>query len=131
MESDFRAVLAGDPAIIALVSTRIYPKTYAQATVDPAIRYTRISGGLGMHMQGSDGLGSAIMQVDARSLTEKEVLSIQDAIVARLHAFRGVEGDTDFRLIELDSGPDGAFDSTGTKAYYTTRIDFAVSFRAA
>lgn len=131
METDFKAVLAGDPAIITLVSTRIYPKTYAQATGDPAIRYTRVGGGLGIHMQGSDGLGSAIMQVDARSLTEKEVLSIQDAIVARLHGFRGVEGGTDFRLIALDRGPTGDFDATGTKPYYTTSMDFAVSFRAA
>ena len=131
MEADFRSLLVGDPALVGLVAARVYPKTYAQATVDPAVRYTRITGGVGVHMRGSDGLFSATMQVDARALTEKEALAIQDAIIERLHCFRGVEGTTDFRLIVLDSGPRGAFDDTGPKSYFTTSMDFAVSYRAA
>ena len=56
METDFRSIIADDPAVKALVSTRIYPATYSQGAANPAVRYQKVTGSIGLHMQGSDGL---------------------------------------------------------------------------
>jgi hypothetical protein len=132
LETDFRALLVGDPALLGLVSTRVYLSTYAQATVSPALRYMKVTGGTGLHMGGSDGLSESTMQVDARSsLSAAEAISIRDAIVARLHGYRGIEGATDFRLIELTSDRGVSFDDTGTTKYYVASLDFDVWSRVA
>ncbi len=131
METDFRALLAGDPAIAALVGTRIYPTTYAQATTDPAVRYTKVAGSSGIHMSGADGLSESAIQVDVRALDAEDVLDIRDAIVSKLHGFRGGQGETEFRLIILDSDRGITFDATGPKKYYSASLDFNVWSRAA
>lgn len=131
METDFRALLADDGPTAALVSTRIYPSTYAQGAASPAIRYTRITGAPGLHMNGGDGLVSALRQVDVRALTAASALSVRDAIVAKLHAFRGTKGTTDFRVIALQSDRGIQFDETGPDAFYTASLDLEVWSRAA
>jgi hypothetical protein len=114
METDFKNLLTGDPAILALVSTRIYPSTYAQASSDPAARYQKITGNMGLHMQGSDGLSAA------------ESLALKSAIVARLHGFEGLQGSTNFRLIALRDDRGIKFEKTDSKSYYTASLDFDV-----
>ena len=137
LEGDFRALMTGDPAILALVSTRIYAATYPQGSSSPAIRYMKVSGATGVHMGGSDGLSESSMQVDARVAVADGVSaasvaeSIRDAVVNRLHAFRGVEGSTDFRLIELSADRGISFDDTGPTKYYTASLEFTVFSRAA
>jgi hypothetical protein len=126
METDFKNLLTGDPAILALVSTRIYPSTYAQASSDPAARYQKITGNMGLHMQGSDGLSTDLMQVDVRSGTAAESLALKSAIVARLHGFEGLQGSTNFRLIALRDDRGIKFEKTDSKSYYTASLDFDV-----
>jgi len=130
METDFRALLINDPAIAALVSTRIYPSTYAQGATSPAVRYMRIGGAPGMHLRGSDGLDQALMQVDARAGTDASANAVRDAIVAKLNSFSGVQGATKFQLIELQSDRGVQFDNTGPTNYYTASMDFAVKASA-
>lgn len=136
MEADFLAVLKSDATILGLVTTagvtRIYPSTYAQATANPAIRYMKVTGTIGLHMRGSDGLSDAIVQVDARSsVSFAQALSIRDALVAKLHGFSGVQGGTDFDRIGLSSDRGVQFDDTGAVKYWTASLDFNVTSRAA
>ena len=131
MEIDFKNLLTGDPAILALVETRITPSVYSQATADPAIRYQKITGNIGLHMQGSDGLSSDLMQVDVRSATAAETISIKAAIIARLHGFEGRQGSTDFRVIALRDDRGVKFEKTDSKSYYTCSMDFDVWSRRA
>lgn len=136
MESDFLALLKSDATILGLVTTagktRIYPSTFAQATANPAIRYMKVTGSTGLHMQGSDGLSDAIVQVDVRSsVGAVEAWTIRDALVAKLHGFSGVQGGTDFDRIGLSSDRGVQFDDTGAVKYYVASIDFNVTSRAA
>jgi hypothetical protein len=131
MEIDFRALLAADPEVAADVGTRIYPSTFAQATGDPCIRYQLVSGVVGLHMQGSDGLDEATMQVDIRGLTAASVFKVRDAVRTLLHGFRGSVGNTDFRLISLSSDRGVSFDKTDAEAFYLASLDFTVFSRAA
>ena len=141
LETDFKDVLAGDPTVITLVGTRIYPGTYPQGAASPAIRFTKAAGSIGIHMGGSDGLTESTMQVDLRvsvikadtqgANAARDAAALRDAILARLHAFRGVQGATDFRLIELASDRGADFEKTDTGSYYTATLDFSVYSRAA
>lgn len=139
MENAFRALLAGDPTILALVTTsgvtRIFPANYAQGTASPAIRFNRVAGAVGLHMGGSDGLDQATVQVDVRAVDSgnavRDCMALRDAIVARLHGYHGIEGGADFRLIELTSDRGISFDDTGATKYYTASLEFNVFSRAA
>jgi hypothetical protein len=117
--------------LVGLVDTRIYPATYAQAKADPAIRYQKITGAIGLHMQGSDGLSTDLMQVDVRALTAASALAVRDAIVTLLHGFQGVQGATDFKLIALRDDRGVQFEKTEAASYYTASLDFDVYSRAA
>ena len=129
MENDFRALMAGDPAIAALVVARIYPATYSQSTVNPCIRYRKITGSIGLHMQGTDGLGSALMQVDVRALTAVSALAVKEAVIAKLHGFKGVSGSTEFLVIALNDDRGVAFEKTDAEEFYTASLDFDLSWR--
>jgi hypothetical protein len=131
METDFRALLAGDGTLAGLVSSRITPSTYAQGTSANAVRYQKVTGSTGLHMQGSDGLNSALMQVDVRAANAIEALAIRDAIVSLLHGFRGEQGTTAFQLIQLRDDRGVSFEETGAEKFYTTSLDFDVWSRAA
>lgn len=134
MEIDFRDVLAGDPEILAAVTTgpvtRIYPANYTQGSASPAIRFNRVAGAVGLHMRGSDGLDEATVQVDVRVADSghavQDCITLRDKIVARLHGFSGLEGNTEFQLIELVSDRGINFDDTGPTKYYTASMDFVV-----
>jgi hypothetical protein len=131
METDFRALIVGDPTLLGLVSTRVYPSTYAQGATAPAIRYMRVAGGPGLHMQGSDGLDAGLIQVDARAASAASALAVRDALIAKLHGFKGTQGATTFQLIELQGDRGIQFDDTGPTAYYTASLDFAIWAAAA
>lgn len=139
LESDFRALMAGDPTIIGLVPATsglaIYPGAYAQNAPSQAIRYMKVTGSTGLHMGGSDGLSESTMQVDGRVLVASGVNAaakaeaIRDAIVSLFHAYRGVQGGTDFRLIELASDRGIQFEKTDAQSFYTCSLDFTVASR--
>lgn len=131
METDFRALMADDAGVAGRVETRIFPSTFAQATASPAIRYQKVTSTIGVHMTGSDGLEEATMQVDIRGTTVISVLLVRDALRDLLHTFRGVKGDTDFRLIMLDSDRGITFDKTGPEEFFLGSLDFTVFSRAA
>lgn len=125
METDFRSILADDATLVGLVSTRIYPSTYPQDVTEPCVRYQKITGAIGLHMQGSDGFSEDLMQVDVRALTKASADAVRAAIIAALHAYAGTEGTTRFQLIALSSDRGVRFESTGPKTYYTASLDFA------
>jgi hypothetical protein len=131
METDFRALLANHAALSALVGTGIYPSAYAQGATDPCIRYQKITGSTGLHLRGSDGLSSNLVQVDIRALTALSALAVRDVLVALLHPYRGVVGGTDFRRISLADGGDRGVrhEKPNDVDYYTASLDFDVIYR--
>ena len=138
MEADFKAILTGHAPLTALVpAARITPTQYTQATGNPCLRYTKIDGITGLHMQGSDGLSSTLMQIDIRGVTYASVLAVRNVLVGThghgglLHPYRGIEGATAFQLIQLRSDRGVQFEKPGSVEYYTTSLDFDVWSKAA
>ena len=131
LEADFRAILAGHAPLTALVSTRIFPTTYPQTAANPAIRYTKVSGTIGLHMQGSDGLTETLMQIDVRAATFASMIGVRNVLVALLHPYRGIVGTTDFRLISLANDRGAQFEKPDAIEYHTTSLDFSIFHRAA
>ena len=103
MEKEFRAILAADPAVTALVGTRIEWGTKAQGSGFPALVLNVISDAEGYHMQGPNNLYEGRVQVDAYGLTYGAAKEVSKAVVAVLHCYRG----GGFRLITHVSTRDG------------------------
>ena len=141
MEIDFRAILASNAGVLAVVGNNpgpkpatgpsIYPSTYATGCAPPAIRYAKVTGAPGLHMGGTDGLSVDLMQIDVRALTAASAFAVKDAVISKLHAFTGVQGTTDFRLIALRDDRGVQFETTGQENFYTASLDFDVISRAA
>lgn len=131
MEADFRALLAAHAPLIALVGTRIHPTSYPQAAQSPAIRYTKISGQIGLHMQGSDGLAVTLMQVDIRATSFASLMAVRNVLVALLHPYRGIVGSTDFRLISLATDRGARFEKPDAVEFHTASLDFSIWSRSA
>jgi hypothetical protein len=138
MENDFFAILAGHPALLALVPVaKITPVKYTQGVTGTLIRYTKITGIPGLHMQGSDGLTESLMQIDVRAATYGEAIAVRNVLVGPnsdgglLHPFRGLMGSTDFRLIYLANDRGVLHEKTGAQEFHTTSLDFAIRSRAA
>lgn len=141
MEIDFVAILTGHAPLAVLVpAARITPSQFVQGTAGPCLRYTKIDGFTGLHMKGSDGLTSSLMQIDVRSLAAAgavPLLAVRNVLIGEhgtgglLHPFRGVVGGTDFRLIQLRSDRGVKFEKPGAEEFYTCSLDFDVWSRAA
>lgn len=142
LETDFRAILTGHAALTALVpAAQILADYYPQNSPKKAIRITKPSRRTGMLMNGSDGLSSAVMQVDIRVLAsggKMPLLAVIDVLIGPdgagglLNPFRGVVGGTFFQVISLaeDRGP--VHDkSDGVTEYLTASLDFEVRSSAA
>lgn len=137
METDFYALLVGHVALTALVpANRITPSQYTQATGNPCVRYTKIDGITGLHMRGSDGLTSSLMQIDIRGVSAASVLAVRNVLIGShgegglLHPYRGIEGGTVFQLIQLRSDRGVQFEKPGAVEYYTCSLDFDIWSRA-
>lgn len=85
-EADFYAVLAGDAALAALVSDRIYPLAIAQGTPLPAVAYARTDTAYENTLGGSVALSRVRFAVQAWGEQVTDVEAIGDAIVAALAA---------------------------------------------
>ena len=141
MEVDFVAILAGHAPLTDLVpATRITPSQYVQGSAGPCLRYSKIDGITGLHMRGSDGLTSSLMQIDMRALAAAGVaplLAVRNVLIGEhgtgglLHPFRGAVGGTDFRLIQLRSDRGIQFEKPGAEEFYTCSLDFDVWSKAA
>lgn len=125
MEEDLRALLTGDTALTALVSTRIYWSAIPQNATDPAVVMYLISGGHLYHMQGVSGLTGNRVQIDVRAVSQTSAWAVSRAIKDRLSGFRGGQGDTEFAGIFLDSERQGS-ETPKNVTYYTASMDFEV-----
>lgn len=125
MESNLRALLTGYAPLTALVSTRIFWNHVPQDTSDPCVALYLITGAPGYHMQGSDRLGSAVVQINVRALTVSSMWAVRDAIVARLSGYSGTQGTTHFQAIFLRSERQ-ASEKPGTVLYHTCQLDFDI-----
>lgn len=110
--STVRTIILGDPAVAALVGTRVYPKILPQSPTLPAITYQRISRvSVADHLTGAGSLGRPRVQVDAWASTDAAAETLGAAVKARLNGFKGtVAGEGDVKRIALET-EGGQFDA--------------------
>lgn len=130
MQSALRSLLTGDATLAALVSTRIYWNAIPQDAADPCVVLYKITGAPGVHMQGSDGLESSIVQIDVRALTVTSMWAVRDAIITKLHAFSGQQGSVLFRGIFLRDERQTS-EKPGTVLYHRASLDFDIWSKSA
>lgn len=80
VEADIVAALEADSALIALVSTRIYPDRLPQNPTYPNLVYTRTGANPQNVLEGRSTRQNAVFQFDLRAMTKAEVLSIAAAL---------------------------------------------------
>jgi hypothetical protein len=135
MEADFVSILTSHvPLTTRIPATRITPTQYVQGNGNPCLRYTKIDGAPGLHMQGSDGLSSSLMQIDVRAAAAGgagPLIAVRDILVSLLHPFRGVVGSSEFELIQLRSDRGVRFEKPDAVEFYTCSLDFDIWSRAA
>jgi len=138
MEDDFYALLAGHVPLTTLVAAnKITPSNYAQGVAGTVIRYQVIDGATGLHMRGSDGLTSSLMQIDIRAGGVAAVKAVRAVLIGvhgtggLLHPYRGIVGDTQFKVINLRSDRGIRHEKPGSQDFYTASLDFDIWSRAA
>lgn len=124
MESALRALLTGYAPLTALVpAARIVWNHLPQATTRPAIVLYKITGAEGLTYSGPDGLADGIVQIDVQALTVTSMWAVRDAILAKLHGYRGGI----FQLIRHVSGDESSEELAGAGSLiHRARLDFTV-----
>lgn len=138
MEDDFYALLASHVPLTTLVpASKITPSVYSQSATGTLVRYQMIDGTPGLHMQGSDGLTSSLMQVDIRAASVAAAKAVRAVLIGKhgtgglLHPYRGIVGLTAFQVISLRSDRGIRHEKPGTQDFYTASLDFDIWSRAA
>jgi len=126
MEAAIRALLYNSAALVALVpATSIVWNHLPQEKPRPAIVLYRITGAPGIHMQGSDGLLNATVQIDIQATTVASMWAIRDALLSLLHAHH----DTNLRVI-VAQGERQSQEELAGKPIHRCSMDFDVWYRA-
>lgn len=131
LEEDFRAKLADDASVAALVPlASIAWGERPQAGKLPAITLDIVAGSEAQHMEGTQGLQRTLVQADVWSLDRLAARDVRNAVIAAALP-PGTTGETRFDRAfvtdkvssyeQLDSGP----------IIYRERIDFALWSAAA
>src|SRR5262245_55212356 len=114
-----RGILVDDPAVAALVGTRVFPARLPQGELRASVVYIRVSGVGDYHMAGPSGLAQTRMQIDAWGGTADEATAVANACYDALTGFRGIKNDVTvqgaFMLVERE-----AFD-TAVQRFSVTR----------
>ena len=88
MEADLTTWLLADTALTTLVGTRITWGARVQLEALPAVRCLLVSPGVTYTHDGATELASPRVQMDCWGATPESVLSVKNALTARMHEIR-------------------------------------------
>lgn len=133
MEAALVSLMLADPGIAALVGTRINWGVYPQGIASPAIRLSRIGGAVGHHMQGTDGLDGAQVQIDVRATAARDedaagfglAYAAAQAVEALLNGFKGEHAGTLFQGCFLTAKRATA-EKSDSALHHTMQLDFDI-----
>lgn len=91
IEADIRTYLLDQPAITAIIGTRLYPVELPQGAAFPALTYQRISGGRSVTHSGQ-GPARALVQIGCWDETYGDALALAALVGAALSSHRGPMG---------------------------------------
>lgn len=93
VESKLYALLTADPAVSAIVGTRVYPMVLPQRCTFPAASYFRVSGGQQNTLDGYSGTENPRIQVDCWAREYADAKALASAIRTAM------DGATNFKAL--------------------------------
>lgn len=138
MEADLQTIIVDDEQIKALVPAgNVRINFVPQGAPSPAIAIYRISGGPGYTFDGPDGLTDSRVQIDVRGADRAgnegsgyaQAYPVAERLRALLSGYRGIVGNTNFRLITILSERQRS-EKPGSEVFHTFSLDFQVWHRA-
>jgi hypothetical protein len=94
MLSELRAYLIADTAVLALVSTRVWPTILPQSPVLPAVTYQVISAFRRPTLTTTDNLPEKRVQIDAWGKTFEQAHAVAEAVRKAIDGFQGTMGSS-------------------------------------
>jgi hypothetical protein len=106
LEVGLHAFLLADPAVAALIGTRMTPLVLPQNTAYPALTYQRISGQRLRSVDGPAGRARPRMQIDSWAETYLEAKALAAAVRRALDGYAGPMGAAQVGAVSLDDERD-------------------------
>ena len=108
LESSLFTFITGDPAIGALIVSRMYPGKLPQTPVLPAITYNRISSGQEYELEGEEiDVRPARFDVNCWGEGYEDVVTLGAAVRARVSGYHGAMGADTVQAILVEDERDG------------------------
>ena len=125
LETDLRARLLGDPSLVLLVDSRIYPDQAPQEAERPYITYERISAFRPLHFCGVTPCVQARVVYEIFAASREAARQIFDLLDTILNGLSGLVGATKLRLAHVDDETDSSEAPAGgdEEAVYVSRLD--------
>lgn len=128
-----RTYLLAQPAIAALLGSRMFPGTRHQDQPYPHATIRVAATSTGTHLKGVIGLSTSIVSIDCFAKEPGEAQSVAWAIFnSGLTRQKGVMSGVDIRGVQISSGPydDEEAPTDGSdKPDYVSSIDFKVDYQ--
>lgn len=127
-----RAYLLADPAVTAIIGTRLYPVQLPQGIQAASVIYNRISEIESYHNRAPSALMATRFQFDSVSQNVDEATLLADAVKERLGGFVGAveyappDGVVNFEGIFFGDGRD---DYDGELGFYRVSRDYLVWYK--
>jgi len=123
--SSIYAALSSDTDLSDVVSDRIYPVRAPQPTDPPYVVFSRITGNVGLTMDGASNQRETTIQVDIFSRLYSQAEDASTAIVTLLQGYSGTLSSTEVWFCELTSQSD--FFEAEDRLYHRS-LDFRIGY---
>lgn len=125
-----RTYLLNQTSITDLVSTRIYPSTFPEGVIFPAVRYTIVSQFRQQLVGGASGMVESSVQFDVYASTHISANQIAEALREVLQGFSGSMGSEYVWSVQMSTGREmyEAAADASDEGLYRVIMDFAVMF---
>jgi len=123
IEEALKQILQTDPVVNAAVQGRVRPIRSQSNAVFPHITYQRISTQRPLTHDGTTNTARPRFQIDVWAQTYEGVRTLADAVVRRLHGFRGVVLGVNVMAVGNENDLDALEQPSGT---YRVPLDFFI-----
>lgn len=110
LETGLRAFLLADPAVAAIIATRLTPLILPQNPTYPAASYQRITGARLSSFDGPAGRAMPLMQLDAYAETYGAAKGLAEALRRALDGYKGAMGAVQVDAVSLETEQDAPYE---------------------
>lgn len=130
-EEGLRSFLLADPAVAALIDTRLRPVVLRKNDELSAATYQLVSGNRVRSLSGPSGRAEPRFQIDGWGRRPSDARTLADAIIARLDGYSGLMGTVQVDSVVFEDWRDLFEELPGAdpEARYGRSLDFFFSYQ--